>query len=163
MAQVRAYSQSFAQVDPINRFDEGITKSQPFVSWGRDNNYVNGLYNSVDFSPIHNACLRSKQTNVVGRGFTNDYRVNETQTLNDIFPYLVYEYLVTGNVFLQTVFRRDRTQGLASIHYIPSKYVRVGKELNANHLPEAFWYSRDWNNWKREKIVEFKAFEPSRL
>lgn len=161
MAKVRAYDQSFSQVDPINRFDEGITRQAPFVSWGANNLYVNGLYNSVDFSPIHNACLRSKQTNIVGRGFTNDYRVNETQTLNDIFPYLVYEYLVTGNVFLQTVFRRERTQGLASIHYIPSKYVRVGKELNGNHLPEAFWYSRNWLDWKKEKIIEFKAFNPS--
>lgn len=161
MGNIRSYDQTFAKSDSVNSFNEGVSKHQPFVSWGILNDYVNGLYNSVDFSPIHNACLKSKQSNVVGRGFTNNYRVNATQTLNDLFPYLVYEYLVTGNVFIETIFKKDRSQGLASIHYIPSKYMRVGKYLNEHHLPDAFWYSRNWYEWKKEKIVEFKAFNPS--
>ena len=158
---IRSYEQSFTKTQSINSFQEGITKYQPFVSWGELNDYVNGLYNSVDFSPIHNACLRSKQANVVGRGFTTDYRVNATQTLNDLFPYLVYEYLVTGNVFLSLIWKQDRTEGLSSIHYVPSKYMRVGKDLNEHHLPENFWYCRDWYDWKKAKIVEYKSFDPS--
>ena len=157
---IRAYDQSFAKAESVSRFDELQKNHQPFVSWGTFNDYVNGLYNSVDYSPIHNACLKSKQSNVVGRGFTNDYRVNQTQTLNDLFPFIVYEFLVTGNVFLETIFKKDRSQGLASIHYIPSKYMRVGKFLNAHHMPEHFWYSRNWYEWKKEKIVEFKSFDP---
>ena len=145
----------------VNRFEETTSRNQEFTNWGVFNNYVNELYNSVDFSPIHNACLRSKQTNIVGRGFVKDYRVNATQTLNDLFPYLVYEYLVTGNVFIETIFKKDRDQGLSCIHYIPSKYMRVGKYLNEHHLPTDFWYSRDWTTWKKEKIVKFKSFDPS--
>lgn len=158
---IRTYEQSFGRVQSINSFEEGVVKHQPFVSWGLLNDYVNGLYNSVDYSPIHNACLRSKQANVVGRGFTQDYRVNQNQTLNDIFPYIVYEYLVTGNVFLEVIWKKDRTQGLSAIHYIPSKYMRVGKELNEHHLPMDFWYSRNWDAWKKEKIVRFDSFDPS--
>lgn len=159
---LKVYKSSFGKIDSVARFEEQVSRGNEWVNWGFNNQFVSDLYDLTDVSPIHNACLRSKQINVVGRGFTNDYRINATQTLNDIFPYLVYEYLVTGNIFLETIFKKDKTQGLAGIHYIPSKYIRVGKDLNEMHLPENFWYSRDWTNYKKEKAIKFDAFDPSK-
>jgi phage portal protein BeeE len=147
-------------IDTLTKFEERVVRNQPWVSWGQDNIFVNGLYDLLDYSPIHNACVRSKIDNVVGQGFVNDYKVNNKETLNDIFREMVFDYIITGNIFLEVIWREDRSLGLAGLHYIPAKYMRVGLPDNAEMEISKFYYCRDWVLFKKAGVIEFNAFEP---
>lgn len=117
------------QLDSLVKFEERVMRGVPWVSWGQDNIFVMGLYDLLDFSPIHNACIRSKIDNIVGQGFITDYRISTKETLNDVFKDMVFDYIVTGNLFLEVIWKEDRSQGLAGLHYIPSKYMRDRKSV----------------------------------
>lgn len=147
-------------VDTLIKFEERVMRGVPWVSWGQDNIFVHGLYDLLDFSPIHNACVRSKIDNVVGQGFTTDYRVSNKETLNDVFKDMVFDYIVTGNLFIEVIWSEDRTQGLAGLHYIPAKYMRVGLPDNAEMEVEKYFYCRDWLNFKKAGVIEFHQFDP---
>ena len=116
-------------VDTLTNFTEVVNRNNAFVSWGLDNMFPEELYRLLDMSPIHNACVRSKVDNCFGSGYVNDYKVNSKQTLNDIGRQLYFELIVTGNLFLEIVWRKDRSQGIAGFHIIPSKYMRVHKPI----------------------------------
>ena len=151
---------SFSNVDTLVKFEERVMRGVPWVSWGQDNIFVNGLYDLLDFSPIHNACVRSKIDNVVGQGFQTDYRISNKETLNDVFRDMVFDYIVTGNLFLEVIWKEDRSQGLSGLHYIPSKHMRVGLPNNAEMEVEKYFYCRDWLNFKRAGVIEFHQFDP---
>ena len=71
-------------------------------------------------SPIHNACIRAKVDNAVGMGYINDYKINTKEYLNDVAKKIFYEFIVTGNVFLEVVWRQDR-EAIAGFYVIPAK------------------------------------------
>ncbi|MCK8205097.1 hypothetical protein, partial [Erwinia amylovora] len=90
-------------------------------SWGADNQFVNELYLLNDASPIQNACIRSKVDNCVGMGYINDYMVNNKESINDISKKIFYDFITTGNVFLEVIWRQDRKEGIAGFYVIPSR------------------------------------------
>lgn len=147
-------------VDSLIKFEEPFFKNEKFVRWGANNHFINFLYETLDMSPIHNACVRSKVDNSVGGGFTNDYRINSKDTLNDISRQLFFEFIVSGNLFLEVIWREDRSEGISGFHIIPSKYMRVGRPDLPGFPADKYYYSRDWNMWKKEGIVEFVTFDP---
>jgi hypothetical protein len=149
-----------ATLDTLVKFEEKVIRNQPWVNWGLNNKFVDGLYDLLDFSPIHNACVRSKIDNIVGQGFVTDYKVSDKETLNDIFKDLVFDFVVTGNLFIETIWRQDRSQGLGGLHYLPSKYMRVGAPDNAELILDKFYYCRDWAQFKRAGVIELHEFNP---
>jgi len=155
----KLYQKFGIPIDTINKFEEKIVKSKPFVYWGKDNMFVNELYDLMDYSPIHNACLRSKIDNIVGQGFVNNYKVSDKDTLNDVFRDMVFDYVITGNIFLEVVWKKDRTQGLSGLYYVPSKYMRVGVPDDDDYTITKFYYSKDWTK-RNNTIIEFGEFDP---
>lgn len=151
--------QGFA-VDTLVKFEERIVRNQEWVSWGANNKFVDGLYDLLDYSPIHNACVRSKIDNIVGQGFVNDYSVSKKETLNDVFREMVFDYIITGNLFIEAIWKEDRSLGLSGIHYIPSKYMRVGAPTNDELVVTKYYYCRDWNTYKKTGVIEFNEFDP---
>ena len=147
-------------VDTLTNFTEVVSRNNAFVSWGLDNMFPEELYRLLDMSPIHNACVRSKVDNCFGAGYVNDYKVNSKQTLNDIGRQLYFELIVTGNLFLEIVWRKDRSQGIAGFHIIPSKYIRVHKPLELGAPATKYLYCRDWMNWRKAGMIEFSEFDP---
>lgn len=147
-------------IDTLTKFEERVYRNQPWVSWGQDNIFVNGLYDLLDYSPIHNACVRSKIDNIVGQGFVTDYTVSKKETLNDVFRDMVFDYIITGNIFLEVIWKEDRSQGLAGLHYIPAKHMRVGLPPNAELEVNKFYYCRNWLDYKKAGVIEFHKFEP---
>ena len=148
-------------VNTITSFQEVITKGQPFVSWGVDNLFPNELYMLLDASPIHNSAVRARVDNSVGSGYINDYKINSKQYINDVAKQMFFELIVTGNLFLEVVWRKDRSQGLAGFHVIPSKYMRVHKPEHPGEPATKYLYSRDWANWRKgSAIIEFSEFNP---
>jgi phage portal protein BeeE len=148
-------------VNTITSFQEVITKGQPFVSFGVDNLFPNELYMLLDASPIHNSAVRARVDNSVGSGYINDYKINSKQHINDVAKQMFFELIVTGNLFLEVVWRKDRSQGLAGFHVIPTKYMRVHKPEHPGEPATKYLYSRDWANWRRgSSIIEFSEFDP---
>jgi phage portal protein BeeE len=147
-------------VDTLTKFEEKIFKNEIFVRWGESNLFVNYLYDLMDYSPIHNACVRSKVDNAVGAGYVNDYRINTKQTLNDVARQMFFEFIVTGNLFLEVVWKNDRSEGIAGFYIIPSKYMRAHKPLELAGEVTKYLYCRDWAQWKKSGIVEFCEFDP---
>ena len=147
-------------VDTLTNFTENVNRNNAFVSWGLDNMFPEELYRLLDMSPIHNACVRSKVDNCFGAGYVNDYKVNSKQTLNDIGRQLYFELIVTGNLFLEIVWRQDRSQGIAGFHIIPSKYMRVHKPIELGAPATKYLYCRDWINWRKAGMIEFSEFDP---
>jgi phage portal protein BeeE len=147
-------------VDTLTNFTENVNRNNVFVSWGGDNMFPEELYRLLDMSPIHNACVRSKVDNCFGAGYINDYKVNSKQTLNDVGRQLYFELIVTGNLFLEIVWRQDRSQGIAGFHIVPSKYMRVHKPLELGAPATKYLYCRDWANWRKAGMIEFSEFDP---
>lgn len=143
----------------ITSFKEVIDKNI-FIRWGVDNEFVNELYLLTDMSPIHNACIRSKVDNAVGMGYVNDYKINTKEYLNDVAKKIFYEFIVTGNVFLEVVWRQDRSEGIAGFYVIPSRYMRLHRPEELGGEVTKFLYCRDWVNWRKAGIVEFSEFNP---
>jgi phage portal protein BeeE len=147
-------------LDNIDRWEEKLYKGNPFVSWGADNMEVQRLYHYVDYSPINNACIRSKVMNATGQGFVNDYRINTKETLNDVIQQMFFEFVVTGNLFLEIVWKKDRREGISGFHVIPSKYMRAGQPKNSELYSDTWYFCNDWLAWKKAGIVELKEFSP---
>ena len=144
----------------LSSFSEGISKNHPFISWGMDNQFVNELYLLNDASPIQNACVRSKVDNCVGMGYINDYQINSKESLNDISKKIYYEFITTGNVFLEVVWNQDRSLGLNSMYLIPSRYMRLHKPEEMGGEVTKYLYCRDWLNWRKSGLVEMSEFDP---
>ena len=144
----------------LTSFKEVITRNEIFIRWGEDNMFVNELYLLNDASPIQNACIRSKVDNAIGQGYTNDYKINHKQTLNDVARQIYYEFLTTGNVFLETVWREDRSEGLSGFYVIPSRYMRLHKPNEIGEDITKYLYCKDWANWRKSGMVEFSEFDP---
>jgi len=156
---IKLETMNFA-VDNIDRWVEKMYKGEPFVRWGIDNMEVERFYWYTDFSPIHNACIRSKIDNAAGRGFTNDYKINSKETINDVIKQIFWEFVVTGNLFLEIVWKKDRREGISGFHIIPSKFIRAKQPKNAELYSDSWFYCHDWLNWKKSGIVELKEFDP---
>lgn len=144
----------------VTTFKEVINKNEIFVRWGVDNHFVNELYLLTDMSPIQNACIRAKVDNAVGMGYINDYKINTKEYLNDVAKKMFYEYIVTGNLFLEIVWRQDRSEGIAGFYVIPAKYMRIHKPDELGGDVTKFLYCRDWANWRKAGLVEFSEFNP---
>jgi len=148
---------SFSSED-IYKFEEKVVSSKDWVLAGPQDDFFDFLYDMVDFSPIHNVCLRSKTDNVVGQGFTREYMMNKTEDITDLFRKISFEFLTTGNVFLECVWANDRSKGIKSVYFIPSKYMRVGKTDFVYEEPEKYYYSEDFK--KKKSVVEFSKLDP---
>lgn len=146
--------------DTLSSFSETINRNELFVRWGEDNLFVNELYKYLDASPIHNACVRSKVDNAYGQGYITDYKINSKQYINDIAPQIFFEYITTGNVFLEIIWKEDRSQGIHGFHLIPSKHMRVHKPHELGGPITKYLYCTDWVNWRKAGLIEFVEFNP---
>lgn len=146
----------------VVEFKEVVNRNEPIIRWGVDNLFVDELYFLLNASPIHYSSIRARVDNCVGAGYINDYKVNSKQYLNDVARQMYFELIVTGNLFLEVVWRKDRSEGLAGFHVIPSKYMRVGKPEEMGMPATKYYYSRDWTNYRRgSKLIEFHEFDPT--
>jgi hypothetical protein len=99
--------------------------------------------------------------NSVGMGYINDYKINQKQTLNDVSRQIYFEFLTTGNVFLDVVWREDRAEGIAGFYVIPSRYMRLHRPIELGGDVTKYLYCRDWANWRKVGMIEFSEFDPN--
>lgn len=144
---------------PQTTFEEVIKKQEPFILWGADNLFVNELYALNNASPIHNACVKAVVDNAYGMGFIEDYAINAKQTINDVFKEILWEFVCTGNVFLEVIHRNDRSQGLAGFYVIPSRYMRLAKPTEEGGDVTKYIYSKNWAQYKRAGMIEMSELD----
>lgn len=143
-------------------FVEKIQRGEYFVRWGLDNMEVERWYlYAMDASPVHSAAIQSKVDNASGKGFTNDYKINNKQYLNDVVKQMFWEFIVSGNLFLEIIWKNDRSQGISGFKVIPSKFMRAKAPDNAELTTDCWLFCRDWLNWKKAGVIEFKEFNPN--
>jgi hypothetical protein len=159
---IKLDSFNFGANELYDRWEEKIVKGEPFIRWGADNLEPQRLIWYTDYSPIHNACIKSIVDNARGRGLVKDYKINNRETLNDVIGQIYWEYVVSGNLFLEVIWKKDRREGIHSIHVIPSKFMRIAQPKNYELETDTWYYSRDWvgNNWKKAGLIELKEFSP---
>ena len=152
----------FGNIDTSTRFLEKINRGDFFVRWGIDNMEIERWLDYVDFSPIHKACISSKVDNLAGRGFTNDYQINSKESINDVVKQMFWEFLVSGNLFLEILWKNDRKDGIAGFHIIPSKYMRAGAPETGEIRSNKWLYCEDWANYRLKNVgvIEFHEFDP---
>lgn len=150
---------NFSNVIP-DAMVEKIQRNEYFVRWGLDNHYIDRLYDYVNFSPIHSGAIMARVDNAVGRGFVNDYKINVKQTLNDVAKQMFFEFVVGGNLFLEIVWKNDRREGISGFHVIPSKFMRAKAPETDELVSDTWFYCRDWFNYKKAGVIEFKEFNP---
>jgi hypothetical protein len=149
-------------VDTQTRFVEKIVRSTPFVLWGTDNMEIERLYDyALDASPIHSSAIRTKVDNASGDGFEKDYKINNKETLNDVIKQMFWEYIVSGNLFFEVVWKAKRSEGIHSIHVIPSKFMRAKAPENNELYSNKWFYCHDWANWRKAGIIEMVEFDPN--
>lgn len=151
------------KIDSISRFEEKIIRNQDWVNWGTDNDFPSFLYNMLDYNPTHNVCVTAKVDNVVGQGMVDgDTMVNGVQTLDEFFRELTWEYITTGNAFIETVWSNDRSgEGLAGIYVLPSSSIRVQKKESIDEEQRIYYYCEDWLDYKKKSIIEFNKLDPT--
>jgi len=152
---------NFSIDDISTRFIEKVNRNEYFVRWGLDNMEIERWYDYADFSPIHSACIRSKVDNAAGRGFTNDYKINNKESLNDVVKQMFWEFLVGGNLFLEIIWRNNRADGIAGFHIIPSKFMRAKAPKEGEIRTDGWLYCNDWLNWRKHGVIEFAEFDPN--
>jgi phage portal protein BeeE len=148
-------------VENIDRFVEKRNRNEPFVRWGLDNMEIERWYLYTDFSPIHHGCIQSIVNNAAGRGLTENFRINGKEKINDVIKQAFFEFAVTGNLFLEIIWKKDRSEGISGFHIIPAKYLRAGQPEDAELYSDTWFYCHDWINWRKAGIVEFKEFDPN--
>lgn len=148
-------------VENIDRFVEKRNRNEPFVRWGLDNMEIERWYLYTDFSPIHHGCIQSIVNNAAGRGLTENFRINGKEKINDVLKQAFFEFAVTGNLFLEIIWKKDRSEGISGFHIIPAKYLRAGQPEDAELYSDTWYYCHDWLNWRKAGIVEFKEFDPN--
>jgi phage portal protein BeeE len=150
-------------VDNVDRFVEKRNRNEPFVRFGLDNMEIERWYVYTDFSPIHHGCIQSIVNNAAGRGLTENFRINSKEKINDVLKQAFFEFAVTGNLFLEIIWKKDRSEGISGFHIIPAKYMRAGQPEDAELYSDTWYYCHDWMNWRKAGvgIIEFKEFDPN--
>lgn len=144
----------------VPRFTETINRNEPFIRWGASNMFVDELFLLLNASPIHYSAIDAKIRNCVGSGYINDYKVNSKQYLNDVIRQMWFQLLVSGNLFLEVVWRNDRKEGIAGFHVLQSKYMRIHKPDELGEPATKYLYCRDWAQWRKAGIIEFHELDP---
>jgi len=161
MEDLKVFEKFGIKIDSQHKFDEKTYGSNDWVLAGKNNDMFKKLYQYADYSPIHNVCLRSISDNVIGQGFIQNIKMNKYETINQLFRKIAREFIITGNVFLSCVWKNDRSQGLKSIYFIPSEFMRVGKVDDLNEDPEKYYYCDDWGKRKGKGLIEYNSLDPS--
>jgi phage portal protein BeeE len=158
---IKVDSFSFSGYETI-AFVEKIQRGEYFVRWGADNMEIERWYQySMDASPVHSAAIQSKVDNASGKGFKNDYKINGKQYLNDVIKQMFWEFVVSGNLFLEIIWKNHRADGIAGFKVIPSKFMRAKAPETTELTTDTWLFCRDWANYKKAGVIEFKEFNPN--
>ena len=140
-----------------------------WIDYGSDNLYpqfVAGLYMK---SAMNRTAIQSKLNGVLGQGLmTQDpemnyllKRANSKESWNDVFEKVALDYLTFGGFALNIIWNNEGTE-VAEFYHVDFTKVRSGVHVIEADGPEYYYYSSDWAAWKKQRPVEYCAYDPKK-
>ena len=149
---------------------EVIKQGDPFVSYGKANDYPDFLINLYQKSAVHNALCNSIATWVYGEGVTSPQMQSKAESwakFNALFEggigkntiqKCILDLKVHGGYYLSISYSVDRTT-ISEVNHIPFECMRVEPELNGEES-EFYLYSKNWADYKTVGFKKVKSFDP---
>ena len=149
---------------------EVIKQGDPFVSYGKANDYPDFLINLYQKSAVHNALCNSIATWVYGEGVTSPQMQSKAESwakFNALFEggigkntiqKCILDLKVHGGYYLSISYSVDRTT-ISEVNHIPFECMRVEPELNGEES-EFYLYSKNWADYKTVGFKKVKSFNP---
>tara|TARA_R110000744_G_scaffold106225_4_gene202466 strand:+ start:3248 stop:4999 length:1752 start_codon:yes stop_codon:yes gene_type:complete len=150
---------------------EVIKQGDPFVSFGKANNYPDFLINLYQKSAIHNALCNSIATWVYGEGISSpqiNAKPEAWAKFNSLFEKsigkntiqkCILDLKVHGGYYLSISYSLDRTT-ISEINHMPFECMRVEPEIDGEES-EYYLYSKNWEHYKTLGFKKVKSFDPN--
>ena len=144
---------------------EKVISSRPYVAYGEENTFPQDMANLLILSPIHQACVSKKIEFAQGQKITFDSNINLSQvndkgeSIQDILEKCMADKVVFGQYAINVVWSRDG-KSIASLEHVDFSQLRSGKR-NPYGVVNEWYYCRDWQDVRRNKIISIPAFDPS--
>lgn len=137
-------------------------RGKDWVSYGEDNLFPQKLIELLQTSAIHNTAVQAQTDAVKGEGLVDigTQVINSMgETLNDIYEKIALDFVIFNGYVLNVIWNRAGDK-IAEIYHLPFNNVRSGR-LNEMDEVEYYYYSNSWNNTRKYKPNQYRAFNPT--
>jgi len=139
-----------------------------WIDFGLDNNYPGFIAGLFQKSAMNRTAIMSKLDGVIGQGLKtknpeDNYilkRANPKESFNDVFEKCALDYLTFGGYALNIIWANDG-ETIAEFYHMDFTKVRSGVHVPDIDRPEYYYYSSDWNQYRKFRPIEYKAFDPA--
>ena len=139
-----------------------------WISYGADNLYPQFISGLFQKSAMNRTCIASKVDGVFGQGLTTkdpekNYllkRANPKESWNDVFEKIILDYVTFGGFAMNVIWSNDGEE-IAEMYHVDFSKVRSGIHIPETDKVEHYYYSSDWNNWKRNAPIQYPTYNPS--
>ena len=150
---------------------EVIKQGEPFVSFGKTNDYPDFLINLYQKSAVHNALCNSIATWVYGEGVTSPQMQGKSESwakFNTLFEggigkntiqKCILDLKVHGGYYLSISYSLDRST-ISEVNHIPFECMRVEPEIDGEES-QFYLYSKNWADYKTVGFKKVKSFDPN--
>ena len=140
-----------------------------WIEYGADNLYPQFVAGLFMKSAMNRTAIMSKLDGVLGQGLkTKDpemnyllKRANAKESWNDVFEKVALDYITFGGFALNIIYNNEGTE-VAEFYHVDFTKVRSGIHVLDCDGPEYFYYSSDWAIWKKQRPIEYAAYDPAK-
>lgn len=147
-------------------------RGYPWESYGTGNDYPSFITELYAKSAINRRALQAKILGVFGEGLrtvdpsleyvlgrANDGDGGPPESWNDVFEKIVTDYEIYGG-FAVNVIWNSTGDRIHSFYHMPFSSIRSGEIDVKTDKVENYYYSSNWNNFRKFRPIEYKAFDP---
>ena len=132
------------QEPPVNKPD----KANGFVKWGAKNEYPQYLMNLYNHkgSGVHKAIINRKFKMIAGQGFDGLEIAADSLNITELAKRLALDYEIYNAYSFEIIRAKDGS--IIELNHVPFGKLRRG--INNSDVENYWWYSTDWQNFKRD-------------
>jgi hypothetical protein len=143
-------------------------RGYPWESYGQGNDYPSFITELYAKSAINRRALQAKILGVFGEGLRTvdpnlEYvlgRANDEESWNCVFEKIVTDYEIYGG-FAVNVIWNATGERIHSFYHLPFPSIRSGEIDPKTDKVESYYYSSNWNNFRKFRPIEYQAFDPN--
>jgi len=140
-----------------------------WINYGADNLYPQFVASLFMKSAMNRTAIQSKVDGVIGQGLKTidpnmNYllkRANAKESWNDVFEKVALDYITFGGFALNIIWNNEGTE-VAEFYHADFTKVRSGVHVVECDGPEYYYYSSDWALWKKQRPIEYAAYDPKK-
>jgi len=132
------------------------TKSEGWLSIGKDNRYFNYLYTLFEHSSQFNAIAMTMKDYIMGDGIVNNTNLQSTvnrkgETFDDLIDKITLDYIIFGGYAFQVI--RNKNNDIAELNYIDFRTVRTNED------EDKIYINNGWKSTVAKRGVQTKVYE----